>query len=444
MERPATFLATDGTRSGFFGFLRDQTFRSLRHRNYRFYFFGQFVSFVGSWMQSTALMWLVYITTNDPGWPALLMIAQFVPTLVLGPFTGALADRYAKRSIVLVTQCLFVLSASVLVGLLIANFIEPWLIFSLLLLNGVIQAIDFPTRLAYVPELVPRTDLMNAIGLNSLLFNSARAIGPACAGVVFWISSDLAERGWLNTPDVTRYGAIACFSFNALSYFAVLLALWAINIPGRAKPSTTTDKPSTWSGYWRILGNPRLVMLLLLTGLLSTFAWPALSLFPAYTKLGLGLEEKEYSTLVSGLGAGALLAALATASFLKSGRRGQFLVIGSGLALLAMLSLSVVQSLTLAVLASSGLGFGLVLYLSTGQSTMQLSVEDHARGRAMSLWAMMLSASAPLGHFLAGQAANWFPVRDVMLTLASGLAIVWVAVLALLLRGWAEESSRAG
>jgi MFS family permease len=436
MDRDAPDLVKPARLGGLVQFLKTKTFRSLTHRNYRLYFTGQFISFIGSWMQSTALMWLIYIKTEDPRWPALLMIAQFVPTLVLGPITGAVADRFAKRSIVLITQSIFALSAIMLTGFVLANFIEPWLIFGLLLFNGIIQAIDFPTRLAYVPELVPKDDLVNAIALNSLLFNSARAVGPACAGLFFWLSRDLADREFIPLFEVTRYGAIACFALNAISYIAVLFALWSIDVPGRGNHTAESRAASTWSGYLQIFRNIRLMALLFLTGLLCIFGWPVLSLFPAYTRLGLGLEEKEYSTLVSGLGAGALLAALTTASFLTIGRRGKFLVLGSGITLSAMISLAYVQSLPWAVLSASALGFGLILYLSTGQSTMQMSVPDSSRGRAMSLWAMMLSASAPLGHLLAGEAASWFPVRDVMLVLSAGLGLIWLVLLGLFLNGW--------
>jgi MFS family permease len=434
-------LATVSRPLQLYRFFKDQTFRSLRHRNYRFYFLGQFVSFIGSWMQSTALMWIVYIKTNDPRWPALLMIAQFVPTLILGPLTGAIADRFAKRNIVMITQVLFAITASILTGLLLADILVPWLVFSLLLVNGIIQAIDFPTRLAYVPELVPREDLVNAIGLNSLLFNSARAIGPAGAGVLFWTSRAFADWGWIPVEEVTRYGAIVCFSVNAFSYVAVLFALWSITVPGRASQTSESRDASTWSGYMQIFRNLRLMALLILTGLFSIFGWPVLSLFPAYTRLGLGLEEKEYSTLVSGLGAGALCAALTTATFLNSERRGWFLILGASVALAGMISLAFVQSLTWAVVAASGLGFGLILYLSTGQSMMQMSVADNARGRAMSLWAMMLSASAPLGHLLAGQAASWWPIRDVMLVLSLGLGIIWLMMIVLFLQRNNREPS---
>ncbi len=156
---------------GLFAALKATTFRSLRHRNYRRYFAGQIVSFVGTWMQSTALMWLMYDRTGDPRWPSWLIVAQIGPTILLGPWGGALADRRPKRQLVLTTQTAFLLNAVVLTAVVASGFALPALILALVAVNGVIQAVDLPTRLAFVPDLVPKEDLINAVGLNSLVFN---------------------------------------------------------------------------------------------------------------------------------------------------------------------------------------------------------------------------------------------------------------------------------
>ncbi|HUR54383.1 MAG TPA: MFS transporter, partial [Gemmataceae bacterium] len=183
-------LAT-GTSRGIWSALRDTTFRSLRHRDYRLYFLGQIVSFTGTWMQSAALMWLMYDRTGDPRWPSWLLVAQVGPTLLFGPLGGALADRVPKRDLVIRTQTAFLANA-VLLGFVVAlDLGVPWLILVLVAANGVIQAIDLPARLAFVPDLVPREDLVNAVGLNSLLFNAARAVGPAVAGLLFVIAAQV-------------------------------------------------------------------------------------------------------------------------------------------------------------------------------------------------------------------------------------------------------------
>ena len=423
-------------RLGLVAVLRDHTFRSLRHRNYRLYFLGQIISFTGSWMQSAALMWLVFDQTNDPLWPPLLLVAQVGPTMLLGTWAGHLADRRPKRSLIFATQSAFLGTACLLTLLVASDLTNAWLFLGVQLLNGLIQAIDLPTRLAFVPDLVPRDDLINAVSLNSLLFNSARAIGPALSGLLFLVAALVIERGWLPGSRAVTLGAVWCFTLNALSYGAVLTALRAINIPGEPDSVRSRVNDSFWDGFRHVLQRPHLAAVLVLTGSLCVFGWPALSLFPAYTRLALNHAEKEYSVLVSTLGAGALGAALTTATFGTVGRRGFFLATGATLTAVALGLLALAPELASAAIAAACLGFGLILFLSTGQSAMQLAVEDNTRGRVMALWAMTLAGSAPLGHLLAGAAASVWPVREVFAGLAIGAALTATGVLALAIRGW--------
>jgi MFS family permease len=415
--------------------LRNHTFRSLKHRNYRLYFLGQIVSFTGTWMQSAALMWLVFDRTADPSWPPLLLVAQVGPTLLLGPVGGMLADRRPKLGLVYATQIAFLVSAVVLTALVATNRYDPWVVLGLLAVNGVIQAVDLPTRLALVPDLVPKPDLINAVSLNSLLFNSARAVGPAAAGLFFLLADRAVSAGWLVGSRPVVVGAIWCFGLNAISYLAVLAALRRIDLPGGrpGSPPPPGPRAALLDGARYVCQRPPLAALLVFTGLLSVFGWPTISLFPAYTKLALQHAEKEYSLLVSSLGAGALFGALATATFGTVARRGLFLATGSVLAAGGLAGLTVANSLTAAAASGGLLGFGLILFLSTGQSAMQLSVPDDRRGRVMALWAMTLSASAPVGHLAAGAAVTAFPVREVLAGMAAGAGLVAVAVAGLVI-----------
>jgi MFS family permease len=435
MDRDKPLASPPRPARGLFAALRDRTFRSLKHRNYRLYFLGQIVSFTGSWMQNAALMWLVYDRTADPIWPPLLLVAQVGPTLILGTWGGALADRYPKRQLIFATQTAFLCTAALLTLLVAADRADPWLLFAVQVVNGLIQSVDLPARLAFVPDLVPRQDLINAVALNSLLFNSARAIGPALSGLLFLAADVAIGLGWLPGSRAVTLGAVWCFALNAISFAAVLAALRAIDAPGeRRGPSQPSE--GVLDGFRYVLTRPRLAGLLVLTGLLSVFGWPTMSLFPTYTHRALGLSEKEYSALVSSVGAGALVAALVTATFGTVGRRGFFLVAGSVLACAGLAGLAAAPSLGVAGLSAGCLGFGLILFLATGQSTVQLSVPDETRGRVMALWAMTLSASAPVGHLLAGSAATAFPVRGVLAGMAVGAGLVAAGVLALAARGW--------
>jgi MFS family permease len=417
--------------------LRYRTFRSLRHRNYRLYFAGQLVSFTGSWMQSAALMWLVFDLTADPLWPPLLLAAQVGPTLLLGPLGGAIADRLSKRRVVIATQAAFMTTAGLLTVLVAADLATPGLVLAVSVVNGVIQGIDLPVRLAFVPDLVARDDLINAVGLNSLLFNSARAVGPAVAGVLFLAAGQVAAV----LPGATRpvtLGAAWCFLLNTLSYAAVLAALRRIDLPGERR---TGPPPagSAWDGVRYLAAHPPLGGLVVLTGFFCVFAWPTLTLLPAYTQFVLGLKAAAYSGLVSGLGAGALLAAVATATFGTEARRGRFLLAGAAGGLAGLVGLANVHTFPAALACCVAMGFGLILYLSTGQSTLQLAVPDATRGRVMALWAMTLSASAPVGHLLAGVAAQQFPVPAVLAVMAGGVAVTAGGLLGLLRVGLARK-----
>lgn len=407
--------------------LRDTTFRSLRHRNYRRYFAGQIVSFVGTWMQSAALMWLMYDRTGDPRWPSWLLVAQVGPTLLLGAWGGALADRYPKRKLVFLTQTAFLANAVALTVLVGAGVATPCLVLGLIAFNGMIQAVDFPTRLAFVPDLVPKEDLINAVGLNSLVFNSARAVGPALAGVFFVVAAELVPYLPAGANAVT-VGATACFALNALSFLAVLRALRRIPEP---RPN---EKPgaSPLAGVRYLREHPALGAVVVFTFMLSAFGWPVITVLPAYTKLQLGLKEESYSLLLSSLGAGALGAALATATFGSVPRRGAFLAVGVASCALGMAGLGFAQVVWLACGCCAAVGFGMILFLSTAQSTLQLAVPDEVRGRVMAVWAMTLSASAPLGHLLAGHMITEVGVGPVLFGMAAGIG----AVLLLLAVRW--------
>src|SRR6266849_7124323 len=207
---PAAIVAQAQYAGGF-----STTFRSLRHRNYRLYFFGQLISLMGTWMQNTALSWLAYEITGQSKWPAFISAAQILPTFLLGPWGGALADRWPKRPLIFWMQAAFLVLALLLAWLVLHGAVQPWQLLLVTAATGLVTAIDLPARLSFVMDMVGRDDLTNAVALNSLLFNSARAFGSLLAG-------------WL----MIRFGAGECFLINAVSYLFVLLALSKMDISG--------------------------------------------------------------------------------------------------------------------------------------------------------------------------------------------------------------------
>ncbi len=389
-------------------------FRALRHRNYRLFFVGQSVSLVGSWVQMTALMWLAFDLTGTSRWPALVAAVQLAPAFLLGAWGGVLADCVPKRALVFQTQAALLLLALVLAGLVLAGAATVWHLLAISAAIGVVNAVDLPTRLAFLVEMVGREDLVNAVALNSLLFNVARAAGPALGALLLPV-----------------WGAGACFLLNAVSYVAVLAALARMRV---AEPAATPERPSGWralvAGFRFVAGHPRLGLLLPMTGAMALFGWPLLALLPALAHR-LGAGGGGYSSMLSAIGVGALAAALLVATFGSMRRRRAFLAAGVLVAAAGLAALSVVPTLPLAVCCCGLVGCGLILFFATSQSVFQLAAGDHNRGRVMGIYSIVLSGANPLGNLLAGPAADRWGEPLVLRVL--GLAMVAVAAIVLLL-----------
>lgn len=388
------------------------TFRSLRHRNYRLYFIGQMISLVGSWMQTTALMWLAYDLTHESKWPAFLTVAMIGPTLLLGAWSGGLADRSHKHSLIVRTQIGFCCSATLLTVCTFAGFINIALLLSLMFIHGVIQSIDLPSRLAFIPDLVERDDLINTVALNSVQFNVARALGPAIAGIV-----------------LAAVGPAMCFLINALSYVAVLFAL--LSMKGFKEHPRQVRNENSQSGFAVLRRQPQLLMLILLAGWASIAGWPLLALLPAFAEKVLGMAEGGYSTMLSAVGIGALTAALTAATFGTENRKRGLLVVGLACVGAGLGGLSQMREIIGAAVCCGLFGFGMILFLATGQAAVQLGAANEHRGKVMGVWAMMLSGGAPLGNLMFGPAADEWGVTSILQIQA---LLMGVAVTALVVR----------
>jgi MFS family permease len=373
------------------------TFRALRHRNYRLYFWGQFISVTGSWAQSAALTWLAYDLTRESSWPALVGAMQVLPTFVLGAWGGSLADRWPKRSLIFLAQATLLFLAVLLGGLVLLGYVTPWHLLAVAIAAGIVNAIDLPARLAFVIDMVGRDDLPNAIALNSMLFNTARAIGPAVSAVLF---------GLAGAGETGQTAAGVCFLLNGLSFVAVLAALAWMRLPPVRRTELHSAPGSLWAGFRYLARHPHLILLLLLSGAMSLFGWPILSLLPAVADQRLGESTGGYAWMLSAIGSGALIASLLVASYNSAVRRRWFLAAGVGLSASSLTCLAVARSLSVAVGCCAVTGCGLILFFATSQAIMQLNSDDHIRGRVMGIWSMVLSGAYPLGHLLAGWAAD--------------------------------------
>lgn len=382
------------------------TFRALRHRNYRLYFGGQMVSLIGSWVQTTALMWLAWDLTKQSIWPALIVAAQIVPSFLLGPWGGALADRWPRRPLIMATQAAFLVLALLLWLLTWLGHIASWQLLAVSLLAGLVNAIDLPARLAFVMDMVGRDDLPNAVALNSLLFNAARAVGPAASA-------------WL----LEHVTAAECFLVNGLSFVAVLFALaWMDPLRATSLGKEKTDG-SFRATYFFLRERRHLVLLLALTGAMAFFGWPVLTLLPALAEHQLTAGHKEFSGLVSAIGVGALGAALLVATVDAMTWRKGLLTGGIVLTATGLAGLSLAETIPWARAWCLLIGAGLITYLATGQTVVQLSAADHNRGRVMGVWLMMLSGGVPVGNLVAGAAADWMGPARVLRIFAGGIAL---------------------
>jgi hypothetical protein len=224
--------------------------------------------------------------------------------------------------------------------------------------------------------------------------------------------------------------ATACFAINAVSFLAVLRAL--MGIPEPQAHEEKREPGSMWDGLRYLREHPVQGALVALTFVVCVFGWPVITVLPAYTKLRLHLDADAYSLLLSTLGAGALGAALATATFGNAARRGGFLLLGTASTACGLAGLGFAQHPAFASVSCAAIGFGLILYLSTGQSALQLAVPNDKRGRVMAWWAMTLSASAPLGHLVAGEVVHLHGVEPVLFGMAAGIATTTLALTAML------------
>ena len=368
--------------------LRD-TFRALRHRNYRLFFYGQLVSLIGTWMQTTAMSWLVYQITGSKLLLGVVAAVSSAPMIFFSLWGGALADRYPKRAIILCTQAAQMLPAFLLAGLAWAGMATPATIIAIAAVSGVAMAFDMPARQAFTLDMTSREDLLNAISLNSSIFNGARVVGPALAGVVI---------GSVGTP--------VCFLINGVSFIAVIISLLLMRLPPFV-PQPAAARASAWSGLRYVLQHRRVRTILGLLGTVGVFGWSYAVLLPAFAREVFGLGADGYGVLMSASGVGALFGALtvATAGHVFPARN--VALAGNWIFSAALVAFAYTTNYYLALLFMCLGGFGMLLFFSTSNTVMQTIVPDEMRGRVLGVWGLVFGAMIPLGSLEAGWLAQW-------------------------------------
>jgi MFS family permease len=398
------------------------TFRALRHRNYRLYVAGQLVSLTGSWVQAAALTWLAYQLTGQSSFTGLVTAAQVLPMLALGVWGGSLADRLPRSPLIFLSQSGLLVMALSLAAMVALDAVTPAGLLVVSLLIGVVNAIDTPVRLAFVMDMVGRDDLMNAVALNSLVFNVARYAGPAVGD-------------WL----LPLVGLAGCFLVNGLTFLVLLFALLAMRLPKvSARPKEGEHRPLA-DGFRHLAKQPTLVLLLVLAGSVAFFGWPVLALLPAFADRQLGVGSGGYFQMLRAIGAGALFGALGVATFGTQARRRWILGFGVFLGAASLAALAFARTPAVAALCCGVSGCGLILFFATGQATMQLGAGEHNRGRVMGIWLMVLAGAQPAGNLVAGAGADWVGVAPMLLIGSAGIGVTSLLVLGVLL--WLQAGS---
>lgn len=371
-------------------------FISLQHKNFAYYWAGMCISQLGTWMQNAAQPWLAYNLTKSPFLLSLIGALQFTPSLLFSLFAGVLVDRISKKRILIFTQACSLIITLILALLVMTGTVRYWHILISAIALGFVNTLDTPARQSFVIELVGKEDLMNAVSLNSSVFNAARTVGPFVAGMIMGC-----------------YGVAFCFFANSISFGAVLISLLFV------KPTETpkSDKKEAnvladvIDGIKFILKQETLFYTVLLMAVMGTFAMNINVLVPLFAKDVLNLSEEGFGLLMSFTGIGSFLGAMMLAVLSKSGPKKiltnimplftAFLLILSGFA----------NSFIVTGLCLSLIGFCFVSFSSNANSTMQLNSKDEYRGRVMSVFSLVFMGTTPIGNLYTGIFSEHFGAR---------------------------------
>lgn len=367
------------------------TFRALRHRNYRLFFWGQLVSLIGTWMQQTAMSWYVYQITNSKFLLGLVAAVGSAPMVLSSVWGGALADLYPKRSILVTTQtaqmaCAFLLAIGVWIG-----FASTGFIIAVAALNGIAMGFDMPARQAFTVEMSSREDLLNAISLNSSIVNGARVVGPSVAGLM-----------------IGAVGVALCFFLNGLSFIAVITGFLLMRLPRfERKVEIASAGAHAWEGIVYSMKHQRVRTILLLFLAIGIFGWSYTVLMPAFARDVLARGANGYGVLMSASGTGAFIGALIVATYGHLFAPRRLALGGVWLFAASLFALALTRNFYVAMAFLFAAGFGLLLFFSTSNTVLQTIVPDEMRGRVMGVWSLVFGAMIPLGSLEAGAVAHW-------------------------------------
>jgi MFS family permease len=391
---------------------------AFRHRNFRVFWTGQLVSLVGTWMATVARSWLVLEMTNDPFALGIVAAAQFTPVLLLGLIGGVVADAAPKRRALIVLQTIMCLNAALLAALVLTNGVTFWSVVLLTAVLGTANAIEMPTRQAFVIEMVGREDIANAVALNSAAFNTSRIVGPAAAGLLI---------AFVSLP--------AALVIDALSYLAAIYALLRID-PSHLRATArgvVSRTPRAIAGQLAeglryVRDTPAVLLPIVVLGLVSTAGMNFQVLIPVMARDVLGAGPDGYGFLLAASALGSLSAALAIAFGMRPTQR---LLLGGALAFGVLESLfALSRTLPTSLALMFGMGFGVIAIAATANTTIQLTAPDRLRGRVMSVYVTVFAGSTPIGGLIAGTIAARAGAPAALLFGGVVSAVVGVAAIA--------------
>jgi len=368
--------------------LWSQTFSAMRHRNFRLFFWGQLVSVIGVWMQSTAQQWLVYRITGSQTSLGMVTFVNFLPVLLFSLFMGVITDQFPRRNLLIVTQVWFTVSAIVLATLTWLGIVQYWHILLLSFLLGLGTALDFPARQAFVVEMVDgeKRDVMNAISLNSALFNVARIIGPAISGAV-----------------VAAVGEAPAFAINGISYLAVVLGLALMRL---SPPPETTKRAKPLermkAGFRYIFSERDILGLVVMVAAVSMVGFGSLTLLPVFAKDILKIGAEGFGQLLSAQGVGALTGSFVLIFLGDRLHKGRLLLFGRILLGPGIIGLALSRTPWVSMAAMAVLGYSFITQLVLTNTLIQSIVPDDLRGRVLSTYTWALGGFYPLGSLLMG------------------------------------------
>lgn len=381
--------------------------RALYHRNYRLFFGGQGISLIGTWMQHIAMSWLVYRLTNSPLLLGIVSFSGHIPVFLFASIAGVYADRWNRHRILVVTQALSMIQALILAFLTLTGVVRVWHIIVLSTFLGVINAFDMPTRQSFIVQIIEKAeDLGNAIALNSFMFNGARLVGPAIAGILIGL-----------------LGEGVCFLMNGISFIGIIIALLAIKVSKKDKAIRTSR---IWQdlreGYSYAFGFAPIRYILLQLGLMSFMGMSYAVLMPIFARDILHGGPHTLGFLMAASGIGALTGSIYLASRPTILGLGRFIAYASAIFGIGIIAFSLSQMFIISMCMMFITGFGMIVQMTSSNTILQSIVEEDKRGRVMSIYATAFIGMVPLGNLFAGTLASFIGAPNTLII--SGTACI--------------------